>query len=679
MSSNIITIKLNVTNMTCVNCENTIERKLSETPGVVSVQASYSKGTAIVTYDESIISPDQIIAVLAKEDYYAEPLNTSEPNGLHTQSEVQSESQNMNHSQSRSKSSKEGSKGVDYTNVLGLIIIVFALYMIANRFGLLNIFNNFPVAKDGMGYGMLFVIGLLTSVHCVAMCGGICISQCVPQKEGIQGSRFAALRPSLLYNLGRVMSYTVIGGIVGAIGSVVSFSGAARGIVQILAGVFMVIMGLNMLNVFPWLRRFNPRMPKIFAKKIYAHRQSNSPLYIGLLNGLMPCGPLQAMQLYALSTGSPIKGAISMFLFSVGTVPLMFAFGALSSFLSKKFTAKMMTASAVLVVFLGIFMFNNGIGLSGIALPTLPALAATSNQKANIAVIDNGVQVVTSKVTSGGYEPIIVQKGVPVKWTMVAEDGQINGCNNSIIIQKFNLQKKLEVGDNIIEFTPTESGNIPFSCWMGMIRSKITVVDDLNNVDDATVAAAGNTGGSAGGGCCGAGGGAYAGSGNTGSTTGSDGSGSTGSSSGGLSQYNNLLDDVKLPTDQVAIAKEAEDGTQSVELTYNQDGFSPAIIVVQRGAETIWNIKGDSVSESGSTLIFPLYGAKLDVAQGDNQIKFIPDQDFDFFVSDNSFYGLVKVVDDINNVDIEAIKEEAANFSPSDYNVNAYGGAGSCH
>lgn len=681
MSSNIITKTLYVKNMTCVNCENTIERKLSETPGIVSVTASYSKGTAVVTYDESIISLEQIIAELAKEDYYASYENkdlsgtyTGQTNGqTNERTDGQTDERTANranrYTQTTSKSAQKTSKATDYTNVVGVIIIVFALYMIANRFGLFNIFNNFPVAKDGMGYGMLFVIGLLTSVHCVAMCGGLCLSQCVPQKEGAPGNKFAAIRPSLLYNLGRVISYTLIGGIVGAIGSVVSFSGTMRGIVQILAGVFMVIMGLNMLNVFPWLRKLNPRMPKIFAKKIYAQRQSNSPLYIGLLNGLMPCGPLQAMQLYALSTGSPVKGALSMFLFSVGTVPLLFAFGALSSFLSKKFTTKMMTASAVLVVFLGIFMFNNGVGLSGIALPTLPALAATKEQKANIAVLDGEVQVVTSGITSGSYEPIIVQKGIPVKWTMKAEDGQINGCNNSIIIQKYNIQKKLQVGDNVIEFTPTESGTVPFSCWMGMVRSKITVVDDLNKIDDSTIAAAGSTSGSSGGGCCGAGAGAYSGSGSNGGTA---------SDTDGLSQYNNLLDDVKIPTDQVAVAKAAEDGTQSVDITYSSDGFSPAIVVVQRGAKTIWNIKGDNVDSSKSTLIFPNYGAQLEVLQGDNQIKFIPDQDFDFFVSDNSFYGYVKVVDDINNVDIEAIKKEVATYTPSANSGITPGGAGGC-
>jgi hypothetical protein len=277
-----------------------------------------------------------------------------------------------------------------------------------------------------------------------------------------------------------------------------------KGAVQLLAGIFMIIMGVNMLNIFPWLRRLNPRMPKALVKKLGPLRgRSNSPLYIGLLNGFMPCGPLQAMQLYALSTGSPVKGAISMFLFSIGTVPLMFLFGALGSLLNKRYTKKMMTVSAVLVVFLGVFMLQNGIGLSGLALPVMPSFAGTADRKeASVAKIENGIQVVTTGLESGRYEPIIVQKGIPVKWIIQAQEGDINGCNNIIVIPKYNLQKDLAVGDNMIEFTASESGTVPFSCWMGMIRSKITVVDDLSNIDSSTIAESSSTAGLGGGACC---------------------------------------------------------------------------------------------------------------------------------------------------------------------------------
>ena len=600
MSSNMITKKLKIDGMTCVSCENRIERKLQSTAGITSAKVSYSSGTAIVTFDASVISLEKIVETIEQLDYKV------------------------------GKTAQKTKEKTDVTKILGVAIILFALYMLMNRFGGLNIFNVFPQAQQGMGYGMLFLIGVLTSIHCVAMCGGINLSQCVPQKlTDTNRSKLSTLTPSLLYNLGRVISYTVVGGIVGAVGSVVSFSGAAKGIVQLAAGLFMVIMGLNMLNIFPWLRKFNPRMPKIFSKKINEQKKSKGPLYVGLLNGLMPCGPLQAMQLYALSTGDPLKGALSMFLFSLGTVPLMFGLGALSSLLSKKFTSKMMAVSAVLVVVLGVSMFSSGMSLSGVALPSVNVgTNGSTQQNVNVANTAGGVQTITTKLSSGRFEPITVQKGIPVKWIIQAEESEINGCNNEIVIPKFNTQKKLVAGDNIIEFTPTQSGTFAYSCWMGMIRSKITVVDDIKN------------------------------------TTGS----------GDSSQKV----DYKIPTDKIAVA-EIIDGKQVVNIDLEENRFSPAVIVMQSDMETTWTINGKALTDSNKSLKFPLFKAQIDMKEGENTINLIPSEDFDFSTADNTFYGFVKIVDDISKIDEDAIKNEVNQYVPTVQEVIDDSGLPSCH
>nr|WP_320025401.1 sulfite exporter TauE/SafE family protein [uncultured Acetobacterium sp.] len=449
-----ITKTFSVSGMTCVNCENRIENKLKKLDGVTNVTASYPRSQVSFTYDPDRVKLSTIVETIECMDYHVKRAGEKQKN------------------QTVEKKNK-------INEVLGIGIIIIAAFVIINYFGGFNIFNSFPEAKQGVGYGALLLIGLLTSIHCVAMCGGINLSQCVPNASIKSEKKTANLRPGILYNIGRVISYTIVGGIVGALGSVVSFSGTAKGIVAVMAGVFMVIMGLNMLNLFPWLRQFNPRVPKIFARKINEQKKSNSPLYVGLLNGLMPCGPLQAMQLYALSTGDPVQGALSMLAFSLGTVPLMFGLGAISSFLSKKFTSKMMTASAVLVLILGMFMFSNGMSLSGIALHSLTGgvTAASEAQQNNTTSVDQGGQTITTRLSSNSYEPITVHVGVPVKWTIQADESNINGCNNQILIPKYNIEKKLVAGDNIIEFTPTETGTIPYSCWMGMIKSNITIVD----------------------------------------------------------------------------------------------------------------------------------------------------------------------------------------------------------
>jgi uncharacterized protein len=286
------------------------------------------------------------------------------------------------------------------------------------------------------------------------------------------------MRSSLLYNAGRVISYTAVGFIVGALGSALTFSNTLQGVLKIVAGIFMVIMGINMLGLFPWLRRLSPHLPRFISRgSDHGRLKSSSPLIVGLLNGLMPCGPLQAMQIYALSTGNPFTGALSMFIFSLGTVPLMFGLGALTSALGKKSTRKIMTAGAVLVVVLGLAMFSQGWTLSGMKL-NLPGTTPGNTQTVETTTnVENGVQLINSTLSARRYPDITVQAGLPVRWIINAPDGSINGCNNRMIIRTYGIEHTFKPGENVIEFTPSKTGQFDYSCWMGMITATITVVD----------------------------------------------------------------------------------------------------------------------------------------------------------------------------------------------------------
>ncbi|WP_455715034.1 urease accessory protein UreH domain-containing protein [Anaerosporobacter sp.] len=443
MDTNVKTKNLRITGMTCVNCQNKIQKKLHNTAGIKKADVSYNSGTAQVTYDTDIISLRDIISVIKRLDY-----------------DVIEDTQNVLNSR----------------RTAGILIIIISLYILIQQTAILNLLVPSQLAQTNMGYGMMFVIGLITSVHCVAMCGGINLSQCIPQIEKTkEDGHFSTLRPAFLYNLGRVISYTIVGFIVGALGSVITFSNTAQGGLKLVTGAFMVIMGINMLGIFSWLRRLNPRMPKFFTRKINTQKyKSKSSFIVGLLNGLMPCGPLQAMQIYALSTGNPITGALSMLLFSLGTVPLMFGLGALSTVLSKKYTKKVMTVGAVLVAVLGLSMFSQGWSLAG--LPSISATSSGGLDETNVAM-EEGVQVVNSTLSPGNYPSITVKEGIPVKWEIDAPEGSINGCNYMIYINEYGIEYQFESGENIIEFTPTKVGTYQYSCWMGMIRGTITVTD----------------------------------------------------------------------------------------------------------------------------------------------------------------------------------------------------------
>ena len=431
---------LHIGGMSCVNCEHRIRYVLKTAPGIQDATVSYNTGLAHVTYDTDTISLKQIREIIEKNGYTILP--------------------------------ETGTSDYDMKkNFVSLAVILF-LYALLQHFGILNLLAPGQLADTKMGYGMLFVIGLITSVHCIAMCGGINLSQCIPQPSNAS-----------------------------------DVSGSSRaldiqGSLKMIAGIFMVIMGINMLGIFPWLRPLTLRIPRFLSTKVLKKRASSrQPLFVGLLNGLMPCGPLQSMQIVALACQNPFSGALSMFLFSLGTVPLMLWLGSLVSVLGKRFAKKMTTVGAILVVVLGLAMFSQGTALAGISEgpensqnTANPQNTGTSeDQGTSTDTTDssnaadktpqdenaNNIQVIYSTLQRGRYPDIKVQTGVPIKWIINAPKGSLNGCNYRMLLRSFGIEHTLSEGENVIEFTPSKSGTFQYTCWMGMIRGNITVTDTL--------------------------------------------------------------------------------------------------------------------------------------------------------------------------------------------------------
>lgn len=434
-------IKLKVYNMTCNSCEKIIEKDINTLPGIILVKANFKDGTVEVHYDSHVCNINKIKSVIEKAGYSL---------------------------------TESGNR-----NIIGILVIGFIIWNLSKS---TNGFN-MEASLNNASYFALFVIGLLTSIHCVGMCGGIMLSQSIVKEES---TRLEAIKPTVLYNLGRVLSYTVLGGAVGALGSLFSLSLFSKAIIQIVAALFMIIMGSNLAG-FNLFKRFYIKLP---WNSCSLKRKFSSPFLVGILNGFIPCGPLQTMQIYALSTGSAFKGALSMFIFSLGTVPLMVTFGTLSGLLSKKYTKNLLRYSGILIIFLGLIMGNRGFALMGLNNPlqlvsSSKLLSNNEDKNLNITkpIIKDGVQIINITADSKGYTPnvLYVQKNTPVK--LIIDGKSLNYCNNEIVFSSLNIQKKLESGENVIEFTPTDK-DINFSCWMGMIRGYIKVVDDINSTEN---------------------------------------------------------------------------------------------------------------------------------------------------------------------------------------------------
>jgi plastocyanin domain-containing protein len=317
------------------------------------------------------------------------------------------------------------------------------------------------------------------------------------------------------------------------------------------------------------------------------------------------------------------------------------------------FARRMRWAGAVLVTVMGLMMAGYGLGLSGINLGFADTVFASERPGAKAAYrsrraertdgtdgaaalpeVEDGVQVVNSVLRGGRYPAIAVRQGLPVRWTIDAPSGSVNGCNNRMIIREYGIEYRFRTGANVIEFMPERAGRFTYTCWMGMIRSTITVVAEGESIAEAEIV------------------------------------------------YTEPRPaGIVIRAENVLKAEMAGSGAyQTAVINLGDDGMDPAVIVFQRGVPAAWTINNDSLKAGNSRLVFPAYYTHIDVGRGDNVIELLPTGDFDFSTADNVFYGFVKVVNDLNDVDIEAVRTEAAGYETLIY-PDAYfeaGAVGGC-
>ncbi|WP_151900594.1 sulfite exporter TauE/SafE family protein [Sulfurimonas hydrogeniphila] len=201
--------------------------------------------------------------------------------------------------------------------------------------------------------------------HCIGMCGGIVLAYSTIKIEPAS-SKVSKTVAHLLYNFGRVLTYTILGALFGAIGGVATFSNTANGTLLIIAGTAMILAGLSLMGKIKFLTLIEHSISSShFYKKSFQailHSKSNTSFFIlGMLNGLLPCGFVYFFAITAASTASPLYGALVMFIFGISTIPAMFSLGFLSSLASAtSFRNMMMSLSSVAVILYGIFTIYNG-------------------------------------------------------------------------------------------------------------------------------------------------------------------------------------------------------------------------------------------------------------------------------------------------------------------------------
>jgi len=399
-----------------------------------------------------------------------------------------------------------------------------------------------------------FITGLTTGgLSCLAVQGGLLASSLAYQLEqditpsSVEGKthqpRIAL--PILLFLAAKLVAYAILGFLLGALGSVLQLTPFSRAVLFIAIGIFMIGNALRMVNVHPIFRYFAFEPPSFITRYIRRRAKNGgtknggtknggtwiTPLFLGVLTVLIPCGITQAMMAVALGSGSPLFGAAIMFSFVLGTTPVFFSLAYFAAKLGSRMEKAFMRVVAIVLLILGVLSIDSGLNLMGspyslanlnrnllpagavfqgglagaepvrAAAPTpnggydstsampcgcrgnwagnrpqRPAGPPTFSQNPGAATPLPGAAALNLNALNNGYEPAELRAPADTPLTLNVVTANTVSCSRAFVIPALNVEVILpESGTTPINIPPQKSGTVMrFSCSMGMYTGQIT-------------------------------------------------------------------------------------------------------------------------------------------------------------------------------------------------------------
>ena len=325
--------------MHCNACVVLTESELTDVPEVTKAKSSLARHSIEVTGDFGDKEPEHIARDLSE---------VLEPHGYTLSLEKQ----------------KYVAKWFDFRIALPTAGAFIALFIILQKLSIVNL-----VTTSQVGYGTAFVIGLIASVStCLAIVGGLVLSLSASSaKEG------GTWRTQTLFHVGRIVGFFVLGGLVGALGNSLHLGLTANVVLGGLVAVVMLILGINLLDIFHFTKKLQFTLPARLSRHVVngsKHDHYLAPLLVGIGTFFLPCGFTQSMQLYALSTGSFMQGALTMTVFALGTLPVLalLSFGSLN-IAHKPWKGIFFKTAGIIVIALALFNLTNSLATAGIINP----------------------------------------------------------------------------------------------------------------------------------------------------------------------------------------------------------------------------------------------------------------------------------------------------------------------
>ncbi|MBU1348574.1 sulfite exporter TauE/SafE family protein [Patescibacteria group bacterium] len=437
-----------VDGMTCRSCEQVIGDALREIPGVIEVEVSLKQQRAAIRFKDAAAEPacDAVNERLKAHGYVVFPRG-ERPTGC---------------SVGGGRDPLKARLG----RAIAVLGIAVAVLLVASPLrGIV------PSIGAGASIGAMFGLGVIASLSsCLASTGGFMLAA---------SARDPSRRRTILMHIGRLAMFALGGVVLGASGSgIPSISSSWYGVFALVLGIGFLMVGLQLLDLAPPLSRLGIALPSRLHRvgdRVAESRGAFAPLLIGAVTFILPCGFTQTAQALALASGSATSGLLMLIAFSLGTLPVLLGISWFGTAATLRHRMVRLLAGAVLVLF-AFGQIEGGLTILGSPVTAATIVAPFRSKDVSAAIPDGEEQVIRMTVAYGTFQPknLNVRSGIPVRWDIDGQD--VSGCASSIVVPSYGIKKELIKGLNVIRFTPTQIGTIPFSCGMGMIRGTITVL-----------------------------------------------------------------------------------------------------------------------------------------------------------------------------------------------------------
>jgi len=369
------------------------------------------------------------------------------------------------------------------------VALVGALALVAQVTGLTEIASGTGDLSQG-GLVVALLLGLAAGVStCMALVGGLVLAlsasfQARRAASGIRGGGIGAqMRPALVFIAGRIVGYGVLGAALGAIGASVTMPPQVTAVLMIAVAVVMTILGTRLTGLSPRIATWSPTLPMGLGRQLgladggVGAYSDGRAAGLGAASFFLPCGFTQAVQIYALSTGSPLFAGAIMAVFAIGTAPGLLALAGLPVVVPGSMRPTLLRLVGVVVLGFAFINASAGVRLSGVTLPSFGVETVAAAPLPATGVAADGTQTLITFQHSGGYSPadVSIYAGTPTRWTI--ESSTAATCAAFLVIPDLGIHVRLHEGSNTIDLPALEPGRLAYSCSMGMYGGRITVVE----------------------------------------------------------------------------------------------------------------------------------------------------------------------------------------------------------